>query len=76
MTPQQAAILSLERRWYRTPGMKEADIREEIGVSATRYYQLLTRILDTQEALESDPILVHRLRRIRDQRVNARAHRD
>ena len=73
MTPQQEAILKLEKRWYTAPGNKEADIREEIGVSATRYYQLLTRLLDTPEALESDPVLVHRFRRIRDERVNARA---
>lgn len=72
MNEQHAAILALEKRWYTTPGMKEEHIRSEIGVSATRYYQLLTRILDTQEALESEPVLVHRLRRIRDQRAKAR----
>jgi hypothetical protein len=58
-------ILAFERRWWRQPGAKEEAIREEFGVSSTRYYQLLNRLLDEPAALAEDPVLVNRLRRLR-----------
>jgi len=65
MTEQEAAILAFEGRWWRYAGHKDQAIRDELGLSAVRYYQLLVRLLDTPEALAADPVLVHRLRRIR-----------
>jgi hypothetical protein len=43
-----------------------AEIRAEFGITKTRYTQLLYNLIDTPEALEHDPLLVHRLRRIRE----------
>ena len=37
-------------------------------MSPARYYQLLGRLIDTAEAQEHDPMLVKRLRRLRDAR--------
>ncbi|GAB3909498.1 hypothetical protein GCM10027612_85550 [Microbispora bryophytorum subsp. camponoti] len=39
--------------------------QEAFGISATRYYQLLGELIDRPEALEHDPMLVKRLRRMR-----------
>lgn len=72
MTPQQEVILQFERRWYVAQGNKEADIREELGLSAVRYYQLLNAILDRPDALAAEPVLVKRLLRIRNSRQAAR----
>ena len=72
MTPQQEAILQFERRWYAAQGNKEADIREQLGLSAVRYYQLLNAILDRPDALAAEPVLVKRLLRIRNSRQAAR----
>ncbi|WP_306436901.1 DUF3263 domain-containing protein [Rhodococcus sp. 05-2255-3B1] len=72
MTPQQAEILQFERRWYSAAGNKEADIREQLGLSAVRYYQLLNAILDRPDALAAEPVLVKRLLRIRSSRQAAR----
>ncbi|WP_460683287.1 DUF3263 domain-containing protein [Modestobacter lapidis] len=58
-------VLAFERQWWRFPGAKEAAIREQFGLSATRYYQLLNTIIDRPEALAVDPLLVRRLRRMR-----------
>ena len=44
-------------------------------MSATRYYQVLNALIDTQAALEHDPMLVKRLRRMRAQRQRARSAR-
>ncbi|MDV8022324.1 DUF3263 domain-containing protein [Rhodococcus sp. IEGM 1330] len=72
MTPQQAEILQFEKRWYTAPGNKEADIRDQLGLSAVRYYQILAALLDDPDALKADPVLVKRLRRIRDSRAKLR----
>lgn len=44
----------------------EEAIRRELGLTPARYVQLLNRLIDTEQALRIDPILTHRLRRIRD----------
>ncbi|MFE4517244.1 DUF3263 domain-containing protein [Kitasatospora sp. NPDC056783] len=66
------AVLALEGRQWRTAGAKERAIREELGLSPTRYYQLLNGLLDREEALAHAPVLVNRLRRIREARRSAR----
>lgn len=64
----ERAILAFERRWWRQAGAKESAIRAELDISATRYYQLLNRLLDNQEALAAEPTVVARLRRLRENR--------
>ena len=70
------AMLEFERRWWRLAGSKEEAIRKEFDVSATRYFQLLNTLIDRPEALAQDPMLVKRLRRMRDSRQKARAARN
>ncbi|WP_045305212.1 DUF3263 domain-containing protein [Saccharothrix sp. ST-888] len=65
LSERELAVLALEARPWRTAGAKERAIREELDLSATRYYQLLNGLLDRQEALAHDPVLINRLRRIR-----------
>lgn len=61
-------MLAFERQWWRHPGAKERAIRETFGLSTTRYYQRLHRLLDKPAAMAHDPVLVQRLRRLRDAR--------
>ncbi|RAJ39755.1 uncharacterized protein DUF3263 [Kitasatospora sp. SolWspMP-SS2h] len=72
LTERDRAVLALEARAWRTAGAKEQAIRQELGISATRYYQLLNALLDRTEALAHDPVLVNRLRRVRQARRDAR----
>lgn len=65
---RSARILAFERQWWRRPGAKEQAIRDTFGLSVTRYYQLLNRLLDEPAALVADPLLVNRLRRLRASR--------
>jgi hypothetical protein len=67
------AILAFERRWWRFAGAKEEAIRRELGLGPTTYYQLLNRLLDDPLALEAEPVLVDRLRRLRATRDRRRA---
>lgn len=75
LAERDADILAFERQWWRHEGSKEQAIREEFGISATRYYQLLGALIDSPAALVSDPMLVKRLQRTRDARIAARAAR-
>lgn len=61
-------MLELERSWWKHPGRKEGTIREQFDISPTRYYAALNRLIDRPEALAADPMLVKRLRRLRDAR--------
>lgn len=69
------AILDFERGWPQHVGAKEEAIRGQLGLTPTRYYQLLGRVIDSGEALAYDPMLVKRLRRMRDGREAARRSR-
>ena len=75
LTDRERALLDFEAAWRRHAGAKEEAIRAELELSPARYYQLLGRLLETAEALEYDPMLVKRLRRIRDAREQARLAR-
>lgn len=68
LTERETEILAFERRRWRYPGAKEQAIRDTFNLSATRYYQLLNALIDRPEALAAAPVLVARLRRLRDGR--------
>ena len=69
---RELQILEFEGRWWKHAGSKEQAIRDTFGVSSTRYYQLLNTLLDNPAALEHDPVLVGRLRRLRSTRARTR----
>lgn len=75
LTDRDRALLDFEAEWRRHAGAKEEAIRAEFGMPPARYYQLLGRLIDTAEAQEHDPMLVKRLRRLRDASRHSRAMR-
>jgi len=66
-------ILDFERAAWKLDGTKERAIRERFGFSSARYHQLLHRTVDRPEALVYDPMLVRRIRRVREARRRRRA---
>lgn len=76
LSEQERAILAFEGQWQRHIGAKEEAIRAELDLAPARYYQLLGRLIETEAALAHDPMLVKRLRRVRDQRAAERAARE
>jgi len=75
MARRDREILAFERQWWKYAGAKEQAIRELFDMSATRYYQVLKCLIDNPAALESDPMLVKRLRRLRTTRQRQRSAR-
>ena len=65
-------ILDFERSWWRYAGAKESAIKELFDLTPARYYQLLNDLIDRDDALANSPILVKRLRRLREARTSAR----
>lgn len=72
LTERDRAILDFERSWWSEVGPKELAIRERFELSTTRYYEILAEILDSPDAIEHDPLVVRRLRRLRDRRRRER----
>ena len=66
-------LLRFERQSWRSSAAKNAAIGDQFGCTPLRYYQRLAVLIDNPDALAADPILVGRLRRIRDRR-RARLH--
>ena len=65
-------ILDFEAACARGSFRKDVAVRERFGLSPARYQQLLDRLIDLPESLEYDPMLVQRLRRLRDARRRKR----
>jgi hypothetical protein len=75
LTELESRILEFERNWWRFAGAKESAIKEQFDLTAPRYYQLLNDLIDREDALEASPMLVKRLRRLREARMQARTAR-
>lgn len=75
LSERDQEILAFERQWYRYAGQKEQAIREKFGLSSTSYFQILNSLLDDPRALAHDPMLVKRLRRMRQARQSQRTAR-
>jgi hypothetical protein len=71
----EGKILDFERNWWRYAGAKESAIKELFDLSPPRYYQLLNDLIDREDALLASPMLVKRLRRLRQARMAARSSR-
>lgn len=74
LTVKEMMTLDFERQWWKYPGAKDAAIRERFGESSTRYYQRLNSLIDRPEALAHDPMVVRRVRRLRDARARVRTN--
>jgi hypothetical protein len=71
----EARILEFEGTWWKFAGAKESAIKELFDLNAPRYYQLLNDLIDREDALVAAPMLVKRLRRLREARMSARTAR-
>jgi hypothetical protein len=75
LSDRDREILAFEREWFKHVGAKDREVRERFGISATRYYQILNELLSSPDAVAEDPMLVRRLRRLRQSRQRMRAAR-
>ncbi|NBP11895.1 MAG: DUF3263 domain-containing protein [Actinobacteria bacterium] len=69
----EVRILDFERQWWKYAGAKDAAIKELFDLSTRGYYELLNNLIDREDALVASPLLVKRLRRLRQARISARS---
>ena len=69
----EVRILDFERQWWKYAGAKDAAIKELFDLSTRSYYELLNNLIDREDALAASPLLVKRLRRLRQARISARS---
>lgn len=72
LTDLERSILDIERGWWRVAPTREQAISRALGMTASKYYFLLSRMLDSPRVWAADPALVERLRRLRDARLAER----
>lgn len=73
LTDLELRILDFERQWWRYAGAKESAVKELFDMNPPAYYQLLNNLIDREDALLAYPMLVKRLRRLREARTTARS---
>ena len=73
LTERDRQMLAFEQQWWRHAGAKEQAIKDTFQLSATRYYQSLNVLLENPAALAAEPLLVGRLRRLRQSRSRRRS---
>ena len=69
----EVRILDFERQWWKYAGAKDAAIKEFFNLSAKQYFELLNNLIDRPDALAASPLLIKRLRRLREARVASRS---
>jgi hypothetical protein len=72
LTERQIAMLELERTSWQIDEEKRVLIRERFACTEQAYYVELNELLELPEALDHDPLLVRRMRRLRNRRIRAR----
>ncbi|MEJ6577375.1 MAG: DUF3263 domain-containing protein [SAR202 cluster bacterium] len=73
LTELESKILDFEGQWWKFAGAKESAIKGLFDMTPPAYYQLLNNLIDRDDALLAAPMLVKRLRRLREARTNARS---
>ncbi len=66
-------MLDLAGARWNYAGSLEQRVRNQFGMSVTRFWQRVNTLLDEPEALAYSPQLVNRLRRIRSTRAQRRS---
>lgn len=64
MTDEDRLLLDFAAGTYRDRGAHADAVRAELGMSVTRYWQRIGRLLGDPEAVAYSPVVVNRLRRL------------
>lgn len=65
-------MLRLAAARYRYEGLRHVEIRERFGLSATRFWQQVSQLIDDEQAIREHPELALPLRRQREQQGRLR----
>lgn len=63
-----AVMLDIAGKTWLYPGVREHVVRECLDLSPTQFWQAVNVLIDTELALQLDPVTTKRLRSVRDRR--------
>lgn len=72
LTVREHMMLEFEASWWKYAGAKESRVRETFGVTGERDYQELNALIERSAAAAEYPLVVGRLRRLRERRRASR----
>lgn len=68
LADDERAMLRLAAEFWANAAAKERAISDRFGVTPVGFYQRVARLIELPAALVAEPVVVHRLQRIRDRR--------
>lgn len=71
LSKRDVRVLDFEGSWWLYPQPKDRAVREYLQMSATRYYQVLRRLVNDEAAMAYAPMTVRRLMRVQRTRMQA-----
>jgi len=72
LSKMEMSLIEFERTWWADNQPKDSAIADQFSLTTAEYYEQLHALIDSDEALEHDPLVVRRLRRMRDRRRRER----
>lgn len=71
LTDLERAMLEFERSWWSGSSPRDVAVGETFALTVDEYDVRIDELIDSEAALEFDPLVVRRLRRLRDRRRRA-----
>ena len=62
------AILDFEQSWWESATPRDQAVREQFQLTESEYAEVLNQLVASEAALLAEPLLIRRLRRLRDRR--------
>ena len=68
LSERDRAILDFEQSWWEASTPRDQAVREQFQLTESEYAEILNGLIASEVALLAEPLLVRRLRRLRDRR--------
>ena len=68
LSQRDRAILDFEQSWWESATPRDQAVREQFQLTESEYAEVLNQLVASEAALLAEPLLIRRLRRLRDRR--------
>lgn len=68
LSQRDRAILDFEQSWWESATPRGQAVREQFQLTESEYAEVLNQLIASETALLAEPLLIRRLRRLRDRR--------
>ena len=68
LSQRDRAILDFEQSWWESATPRDQAVREQFQLTESEYAEVLNQLIASETALLVEPLLIRRLRRLRDRR--------